>query len=128
MTTKKQRPLSPHLTIYQPQISTTLSIFHRLTGVFLTFGTVYLFAWLMSAAMGPEAYTEFRMFGSSWFGILLLFGWSWSFFYHLCTGIRHLFWDIGMGYDLKTMTFTGWIAVLSSFGLTFALWSLYLVN
>ncbi len=95
------RPLSPHLQIYRWQLTSVLSILHRATGVALSAGTILLVWWLVAAASGPEAYEGVQEFLGSWLGLLLLFGWSLSLFYHLCNGIRHLVWDTGHALDLE---------------------------
>jgi succinate dehydrogenase / fumarate reductase, cytochrome b subunit len=112
------RPLSPHLQIYKPQITSVLSISHRMTGVALTVGTLLLVWWLLAAAAGPVAYAQAQAFIGSWLGILLLVGWTYALFFHLCNGIRHLVWDTGYGFDLATTYATGWAVVAASAGLT----------
>jgi succinate dehydrogenase / fumarate reductase cytochrome b subunit len=96
------RPLSPHLQVYRWQWTMTLSILHRITGVALGVGSLLLVYWLTAAATGSEAYARAQAFVGSWFGLLLLFGFSVALFYHLSNGIRHLFWDAGRGFELKT--------------------------
>jgi succinate dehydrogenase / fumarate reductase, cytochrome b subunit len=105
------RPLSPHLQIYKPQLTTTLSISHRATGIALAVGMLALVWWVLAAAIGPEAYDQARGFFGSWFGILLLIGWTFSLFFHLCNGIRHLMWDTGHGLDLPTTYISGWAVI-----------------
>jgi len=105
------RPLSPHLQIYKPQITSGVSIFHRITGVILAAGLVVLVYWLGAAAYGPGAYGRAQVFLGSWFGYLILFGFTVALFYHICNGIRHLFWDIGWGFE-KDQVKAGGIAVL----------------
>jgi succinate dehydrogenase / fumarate reductase cytochrome b subunit len=95
---KIERPLSPHLQIYKPQITMVTSITHRATGIALGVGTLLLAWWLIAVAAGPEAYATVTAFTTSWFGQIILFGFTWSLFYHLCNGIRHLFWDMGQGF------------------------------
>ena len=95
------RPLSPHLQIYRWQLTSVLSILHRASGVTLSAGTILLVWWLIAAASGPEAYEGVQDFLGSWIGLLLLFGWTLSLFYHLCNGIRHLVWDTGHALDLR---------------------------
>ncbi|HEY9549801.1 MAG TPA: succinate dehydrogenase, cytochrome b556 subunit [Kiloniellaceae bacterium] len=117
-----QRPLSPHLQVYRPQITTTLSILHRATGIALAVGTLLLTWWLVAAAAGPEAFATAQGFIGSIIGRLLLFGWTFTLFYHLCNGIRHLAWDAGYGYEIETTTLTGWIVVAASVALTLIAW------
>jgi succinate dehydrogenase / fumarate reductase cytochrome b subunit len=84
------------------QFTTLLSILHRIAGIGLGIGSLLLVYWLCAAAAGPDAFTRAQAFVGSWFGILILFGFSVALFYHLCNGIRHLFWDVGRGFELKT--------------------------
>ncbi len=117
-----KRPLSPHLQIYQPQLTSLMSILHRLSGVFLSLGTVVLAYWLIAAASGAESYQQAQDLLGSFLGLLLLFGWSFALFYHLCNGIRHLFWDIGLGIDIKMVYLSGKLVLLASFVLTALTW------
>jgi succinate dehydrogenase / fumarate reductase cytochrome b subunit len=116
------RPLSPHLQIYRPQLTSVLSITHRATGVALAVGTLLLAWWLIAAATGPEAYAVVQGVLASWIGRLLLLGWTVSLFYHLCNGIRHLFWDVGYGFELRTTYVSGWLVILATIVLTAATW------
>ena len=116
--TTQNRPLSPHLQVYRPQLTSMLSITHRLTGVALAIGTFLLVWWLVAAATGPEAYATAQAAISSVIGRLLLFGWTLALFYHLCNGIRHLFWDAGYGYELKSAYASGWAVMAASVALT----------
>lgn len=116
------RPLSPHLQVYRPQLTSVLSILHRMTGVALAVGTLLLVWWLIAAASGAEAFSTVQGVIGSWIGRLLLFGWSFALFYHLANGIRHLFWDAGRGFDLPIVHATGWIVVGVSVVLTMAAW------
>lgn len=118
----RERPLSPHLQVYRPQITSVLSILHRMTGVALAVGALVLAYWLTSAAYGPEAFARAQGLLGSWFGLLLLFSWTFCLFYHLCNGIRHLVWDAGIGLDLPTLRASGWAVVGASAVLTAALW------
>jgi succinate dehydrogenase / fumarate reductase, cytochrome b subunit len=116
------RPLSPDLQIYRPQLTSVLSISHRITGIVLSFGTLLLISWLIAAAVGPQAYSAVRGFIHSWLGLLLLLGWTFSFFFHLCNGIRHLVWDAGYGFELRTIYASGWTVVAASAVLSVAAW------
>ncbi|BBK40079.1 succinate dehydrogenase cytochrome b556 subunit [Allostella vacuolata] len=120
--TGPSRPMSPHLQIYRPQLTSVLSILHRATGVALTVGTLVLVWWLVAAAAGPGPFAAARGFIGSWFGLLILFGWTFALFFHLCNGIRHLFWDAGLGFELKTVYASGWAVVAASGGLTVLAW------
>ena len=118
------RPLSPHLQIYKPQLTSLLSITHRGTGVFLTLGALFLSCWLLSIAHGPQAYDNLQKYIVSWYGQILLFAWVFSLYYHLCNGIRHLFWDIGLGLEIKTTYLSGYIVLAGSILLTLITWCL----
>lgn len=119
---KLDRPLSPHLTIYKPQITSVLSITHRATGVFLTLGSLVLCWWIIALAHGAETYNFFQSQAGAWYGRILLFGWAFSLFYHLCNGIRHLFWDVGLGFDLKNASYSGWLVIIASVIFTLITW------
>ena len=120
--TTGERPLSPHLMIYRPQLTSVLSITHRLTGVALVGGTALLTWWLVAAALGPGAFEVVQAFLGHWLGRLVLLGWTYALFYHLCNGIRHLFWDAGYGFELPTLYATGWLVMAAAAGLTLAAW------
>jgi succinate dehydrogenase / fumarate reductase cytochrome b subunit len=96
------RPLSPHLQVYRLPLTAVMSISHRATGVALSAGTVLLVWWLLAAAAGPDAFAVAQGVLGSWFGLLVLFGFTAALMYHLCNGIRHLFWDAGYGFELET--------------------------
>lgn|SRR5476651_1508830 len=119
-----ERPLSPHLQIYKIQITSLLSILHRMTGVILYGGAVLWVVWLVGLANGKESYNTIQSFLLHPLGLLLLLGWSLSFFYHFCNGIRHLCWDMGYGYDIKTVRQTGWFVVVMTIILTLFAWLL----
>lgn len=120
MATGELRPLSPHLQVYRPQITSVLSFAHRVTGVFLGACGVALVGWLTAAALGPGTYSTAQVLLRSWLGQLLLFAGVFSFFLHLCGGIRHLFWDAGVGFRLRTIYLSGWAVVATSAVLTIA--------
>lgn len=105
------RPLSPHLQVYRPQLTSVLSILHRATGIALSVGALYLATWVIYAASSPKAYALFQGFNGSIVGRIVLGGWLFSAFFHLCNGIRHLFWDAGYGFELKDAYRSGWIVV-----------------
>ena len=121
-TSRAARPLSPHLQVYRFQITSVLSICHRFSGMALTFGTPVLALWLWSAAYSPECFAWLSRQCAAWYGQVALIGWSFAFFYHLANGIRHLFWDIGKGFALTTVTRTGVAAVLFAVILTTLTW------
>jgi succinate dehydrogenase / fumarate reductase cytochrome b subunit len=116
------RPLSPHLQIYRPQITSVLSILHRITGFALSVGLLLLAGLIISAAFGQQSFDLVRGQMGTWYGYILLMGWSWAFYYHLCNGIRHLFWDMGKGFELSTVTTSGWAVVLASLTMTVVTW------
>ncbi len=116
------RPLSPHLQVYRPQLTSLLSITHRGTGMFLAFSSPVLVYWLWSIAAGAESYAAAQHLLGSNLGRFVLFFWSYSLFYHLCNGVRHLAWDIGAGLEITTLYKTGWWVVVISFALTLLTW------
>jgi succinate dehydrogenase / fumarate reductase cytochrome b subunit len=116
------RPLSPHLQIYRPQITSMLSIWHRFTGIGLAVGAVVLVYWLNAAAYGADAFARAQWFFGTWFGIVLLIGWSYALLYHLCNGVRHLVWDTGRGLELPAVRASGWTVFAGSLVLTVILW------
>ncbi|KJS34104.1 MAG: succinate dehydrogenase [Rhodospirillaceae bacterium BRH_c57] len=118
------RPLSPHLQIYSFKLHMAMSIFHRITGVALIVGTLLLVYWLVAAANGPEAYANAAGFLGSWFGLLLIFGWSVALFYHLCNGIRHLLWDAGQGFEIEQIRKSGIVVLAATAVLTVLAWIL----
>lgn len=115
---QKERPLSPHLTVYKPQITSVLSILNRIFGCFMAVSTPVLVCWLMAIASGPEAYTSLQACFSHWFAKLFLLAWAFAFFYHMSNGVRHLFWDAGQGYDLGTLAKSGYAVLASAVMLT----------
>ncbi len=116
------RPLSPHLQIYRPQLTSVMSILHRITGVALAVGTLLLVYWLVAAASGAEAYEHAQGILGSKLGQLFIFLWTWALFYHLCNGIRHLLWDAGYGFELDEVYKSGKVVAWASVALTVVLW------
>jgi succinate dehydrogenase / fumarate reductase, cytochrome b subunit len=110
------KPLSPHLQVYRPQITSVLSIMHRGTGIFLSLGAFVLAYWLVALASGESYFQAVKSCFAAWPMKLLMAGWVFAFYYHLCNGIRHLFWDIGKGFELETLQKTGY-AVLGVSGI-----------
>ena len=113
-----KRPLSPHLQIYKPQLTSVLSITHRGTGIFLSFGALVLTFWLISLAISEDIFNSFHQHAISWYGKLFLICFIFSLFYHLANGIRHLFWDAGFGLEISTTYISGYITVVVSITLT----------
>jgi len=119
-----ERPISPHLQIYRPQITSVMSILHRITGVALAVGSLLLVWWLVAAAAGPDYFRLVQGLLASWFGRLVMFGFSLALFYHLCNGIRHLAWDLGYGFDLPTVRRSGVAVLVAAVVLTVLAWIL----
>ncbi len=120
------RPLSPHLSVYKPQLTSGMSIFHKITGIGMAGGVVVLVAWLACLALGKETYDTLMALLTTPVGQILLFGWTWAFFYHLCCGIRHLLWAAGWSLSIKAVYVTGYIALAVSTLLTLGLWAMIL--
>jgi succinate dehydrogenase / fumarate reductase cytochrome b subunit len=117
------RPLSPHLGIYRWQVQMVTSILHRITGVALAVGTLILLWGLLALATGPDAWNTFGYWAGSVIGTILLIGWTWSLFYHLCNGNRHLFQDGVLGYEIPQFVRNSWVSVIVSLVLTVVVWA-----
>src|SRR3954452_9910772 len=117
-----RRPLSPHVQIYRWPISMALSILHRVTGVALGVGTLLLTWWLVAAASSDAAFATAQAFIGSALGLLLLFGWSFALFFHLYSGVRHLVWDAGIGFESPAYNITGWAVVIATGVSTILVW------
>jgi succinate dehydrogenase / fumarate reductase cytochrome b subunit len=117
------RPLSPHLGIYRWQIGNTLSILHRFTGIGLAFGLLALCYWLVSLAGGEESFRSAQRAFASPPGLVLLIGWTFAFLYHFLNGVRHLFWDLGLGFERRQRHLSGWLAALGALVLTICVWA-----
>jgi succinate dehydrogenase / fumarate reductase, cytochrome b subunit len=118
-----QQPLSPHLQIYRWQLTSVLSILHRLTGIALAVGAILLVSWIGAASDGPGAFAKMQWFLASPLGLILMFGWSVALFYHLCNGLRHLWWDTGHGLELKSVYATGYAVLVATAALTIVAWA-----
>jgi succinate dehydrogenase / fumarate reductase cytochrome b subunit len=116
------RPLSPHLQVYRPQLTSITSILHRITGIGLAVGLLYLVCWLVAAASGLQAFDRLQSFNGSFIGRLLLFGWSVAFFFHLLNGLRHLAWDAGWGFELPAAYKSGYAVFIGTVVLTLLAW------
>jgi len=116
------RPLSPHLTIYKPLITMTMSIIHRITGGALYFGTLLVAWWLIAAATSEQYFDFVSWVLGSWIGRLVLFGYTWALMQHLMGGIRHLIWDTGVGLEKRTASKIAWATVIASVVLTVLIW------
>ncbi|MCZ6667126.1 MAG: succinate dehydrogenase, cytochrome b556 subunit [Gammaproteobacteria bacterium] len=122
MTAHSKLPLSPHLQIYRLPLTALLSVIHRATGVVLGLGCLILVWVLAAAANGPEAFEPVFQHLASWYGQLFLFGMTFSLYLHFCNGIRHLFWDVGMGFELETVDKTAKLVFVAAIALTIATW------
>lgn len=116
------RPLSPHLQIYRWPLSMVLSISHRATGIALSVGAVLLTWWLVAAATSDQAFAAVQWFLGSWVGIICLLGWSASLVFHLFSGLRHLAWDAGYGFEKPTYNQTGWAVVIATAVVGLVVW------
>lgn len=112
------RPLSPHLQVYRPQITSFLSIMHRITGVALAVGALLFSYWLLAATYGAEKFASAQSVLGSWLGQVILWGFTFALFFHLGNGIRHLAWDAGWGFELDKLRTTGWLVVLFAAAMT----------
>jgi len=121
-TAQKARPLSPHLQIYKLPISAVTSILHRMTGVALVGGLLLVVWGVLALANGRESYDIFTGFCASPLGQIMLIGWSLAFYYHLCTGIRHLIFDMGYLFKIDNAIRSGWVVVSMSVILTLGTW------
>ena len=119
---KRDRPLSPNIQIYRPQLTSVLSIVNRITGVTLSIYAVALVVWLVAAATGPCAYAPVQAAIASRTGQIALFGCTFAFFLHLCGGIRHLVWDTVHGFELRSIYISGWAVVAASVALSALAW------
>jgi succinate dehydrogenase / fumarate reductase cytochrome b subunit len=122
------RPLSPHITIYRKQITSVLSILHRITGVALYVGLVLLVVFLCVVAYSPENYSKLHECLSSILGRLILFGWTLAFYFHFFNGIRHLFWDMGKGFEITSVNKTGWFAAILALLASLMSWAVIYLN
>ncbi|RFA28358.1 succinate dehydrogenase, cytochrome b556 subunit [Alkalilimnicola ehrlichii] len=122
-----KRPLSPHLQIYKLGWTGIPSILHRMTGVALTLGSVLLVYWLAAIASGPEAYATAQAIFGSIIGQIILFGFTFALYYHLCNGIRHLIWDAGYGLKIETVLRSARVVAIASVVLTVLTWLLVFI-
>lgn len=122
-----KRPLSPHLGIYSWQVQMVTSIVHRATGIALVAGSILLLIALLALAAGPAAFSTLRDFCSSWIGIVLLLGWTWSLSFHLLNGIRHLLQDAGLGFRIEQFVRSSWLSIIGSVVLTVLVWAFVLL-
>lgn len=122
------RPLSPHIQVYRPQLTSVLSIVHRITGVALFAGIVALTGWLLALADGPQSFAWASAVVGSALGQLVMFAFTLALFYHFCNGIRHLFWDAGYGFELSTVYASGKGVLVASVALTLLVWAVAMTS
>ena len=118
------RPLSPHLSIHKKVLTAVFSIFHRLTGIFLTLGSLLLVFWFLSISIGENFYNYFQIISSNFIFKTILFFWTLAFFYHLFNGVRYLFWSFSLGMELRTVYLSGYIIALLTIIATIVVWYL----
>lgn len=117
------RPLSPHLQIYKPMLTMMMSIFHRITGTALYFGTVLLAVWILAVATGEEEFDFVNGLFGSIIGQLVLFGYTWALLHHMIGGLRHFVWDTGRGFELSSVELLARLTLIGSLGLTALIWA-----
>ena len=117
-----KNPLSPHLQIYRWHISSLLSITHRISGVINLLALILIFFWLIFLSSGENNYESFLLIINSFIGKFILIGFTWSMSFHALSGIRHLVWDLGYGFEIKTANITGVIVIIFSLILTIIFW------
>ena len=117
-----KNPLSPHIQIYRWHISSLLSITHRISGVINLLALILIFFWLVTLSLGASNYESFLLAINSFVGKFILIGFTWSMSFHLLSGIRHLIWDLGYGYEIKTANISGIIVIIFSLILTIIFW------
>ena len=117
-----KNPISPHLQIYRWHISSLLSITHRISGVINLLALILIFFWLVITSLGENNYEIFAIIINSFFGKFILIGFTWSMIFHLLSGIRHLAWDLGYGYQIKTANISGIIVIFFSLTFTIIFW------
>jgi len=117
-----KNPVSPHLQIYRWHISSLLSIIHRISGIINLLALILIFFWLLSLSFGESNYELFLLIINSFFGKFILIGFTWSMSFHILSGIRHLAWDLGYGFEIKTANISGIIVIISSLALTIIFW------
>lgn len=121
-TATRERPLSPHLSVYKWPVTMTVSILHRMTGGALYFGTLLVAWWLIAAATSENQFNIASAVFGSWFGRLVLFGYTWVLIHHMLGGIRHLIWDTGEGLEKHTASKLAWANIAGSIVLTVLVW------
>jgi succinate dehydrogenase / fumarate reductase cytochrome b subunit len=118
----RARPLSPHLSIYKPPITMTMSIIHRITGGALYFGTLLVLWWVVAASISEPYFDYVSWVYGSWIGRAILFGYTWALVHHMLGGIRHLIWDTGTALEKHTASKFAWASLAGSIVLTLLIW------
>lgn len=124
----QDRPMSPHMQVWRWHVTMFGSIAHRATGMALYVGVLILVGWAVSVAMGADAFDAYRAFLASPIGLLILFGLTVAFLYHLANGVRHLFWDTGQGFEPKTADMTGWAVIAFAIVASVLIWIIALLK
>lgn len=124
-TATRQRPVSPHLGIYRFTPTMAMSIVHRITGIALYFGMILVVGWLVAVATSRSWFDTANWLLGSWFGILVLIGFSWTVYHHMLGGIRHFIWDTGAGLEKKTSTLLSSLTLVGSLLLTAITWLIF---
>ena len=119
-----ERPLSPHLQIYKPMLSMMMSILHRITGVALYFGTLLVVWWLVAAMLSDDYFNLVQWLFASWFGRIVLFGFTWALIHHALGGIRHFIWDLGWGFKLPVVERMVRVGLYGGFAITLLIWAI----
>ena len=119
-----QNPISPHLQVYRWHISSLLSIIHRIVGVINLLALILMFFWLLTFSLSESSYELFLLAINSFFGKFILIGFTWSMSFHIFSGIRHLAWDMGYGFEIKIANISGILVILSSLVTTIIFWLL----
>jgi succinate dehydrogenase / fumarate reductase, cytochrome b subunit len=123
MAEQRERPMSPHLSVWRWGPAMAVSILHRVTGGTLTVvGLAVLTWWLLALAGGSDAYAHFSKLAGQWFGLAVLIGLTWAFFQHTLSGIRHLVMDTGENFEIRSNKTSAVLTIVGSFVLTAALW------
>lgn len=124
MEPEASRPLSPHLSAYRPQLTSVLSILHRITGVGLVLGLPFFSLWFLAAALGESSHAAAQAVFGSFLGRVFLLGWTVAFYYHLCNGVRHLLWDVESGLELSQVYRSGYVVLACTVVFTLASWAI----
>ena len=120
-----ERPLSPHLSVHKKVLTAIFSIFHRITGIGLSLGSIFLVFWILLVALGPKYFLFFDLISSNLIFKTILFFWTIGVFYHLFNGIRYLFWSFGIGMELKTVYFSSYVVIVLTALSTFVIWWIF---